>query len=167
MLGYFWHGVGRSLYFLPLFFVPGLLSPWLAIERDAPYELRCQHDRRPCLGHDDRQRSPTRADGKLHRMHGEHVSRTPGFTNGLMSTLIMGIDITPNDTYIMEFLDTGRGVQTHAWSSYGTHWLRSRRERLCTASIPFCRSTNVWRGFSVSRIAIGAGRAARAGGSPY
>ena len=39
------------------------------------------------------------------RLYGERVSRSPGFTNGLMSTLIMGIDITPNDTFIMRFLE--------------------------------------------------------------
>jgi hypothetical protein len=38
-------------------------------------------------------------------MNGDRVSRTPAFTNGLMSTLIMGIDITPNDQYILEFLE--------------------------------------------------------------
>ena len=29
VLGYFWHGVGRSLNFLPLYAVPGVLSPWM------------------------------------------------------------------------------------------------------------------------------------------
>jgi len=38
-------------------------------------------------------------------MRGERVSHTSAFTNGVMSTLIMGIDVTPGDTYIVQFLD--------------------------------------------------------------
>jgi len=32
---YFWHGVGRALYFSPLEFVPGVSSPWIRIDADA------------------------------------------------------------------------------------------------------------------------------------
>ena len=32
-VGYFWHGVGRALYFFPTYFVPGLLSAWVPVER--------------------------------------------------------------------------------------------------------------------------------------
>src|SRR2546421_93162 len=39
------------------------------------------------------------------RNQGEQLARNPGFTNGLMSTLIMGIDITPGDVYITNFLN--------------------------------------------------------------
>jgi hypothetical protein len=39
------------------------------------------------------------------RIRGETISRPAAFTNGVMSTLIMGIDITPGDTYIMRFLE--------------------------------------------------------------
>jgi hypothetical protein len=39
------------------------------------------------------------------KYYGEVVSKTPAFTNGVMSTLIMGSDITPGDHYIRQFLD--------------------------------------------------------------
>jgi len=106
VLGYYWHGVGRSLYFLPLFFVPGLLSPWLAIEREAPYELALLNMMAGLAWATTivNVRQPELMENFI-SMHGERVARTPGFTNGLMSTLIMGIDITPNDTYIMQFLE--------------------------------------------------------------
>ncbi|HKG80863.1 MAG TPA: hypothetical protein VKA78_15610 [Pyrinomonadaceae bacterium] len=106
VLGYYWHGVGRSLYFLPLFFVPGLLSPWLAIEREAPHELAFLNMTAGLAWATTivNVRQPELMENFL-RMRGERVSRTPAFTNGVMSTLIMGIDITPGDTYIMRFLE--------------------------------------------------------------
>jgi hypothetical protein len=106
VLGYFWHGVGRSLYFLPLYFVPGLLSPWLAIERTAPHDLALLNMIAGLAWATTivNVRQPQLMENFI-RMHGERVSRTPAFTNGLMSTLIMGIDITPGDTYIMRFLE--------------------------------------------------------------
>jgi len=105
-LGYYWHGAGRSLYFLPLFFVPGLLSPWLAVEREAPHELALLNMTAGLAWATTivNVRQPELMENFL-RMHGERVSRTPAFTNGLMSTLIMGIDITPGDTYITRFLE--------------------------------------------------------------
>lgn len=105
-LGYFWHGVGRSLYFLPLYFVPGLLSPWLAIEREAPHELAL-HNMTAGLAWAKtivNIRQPEIMENFL-RNEGERVARTPAFTNGVMSTLIMGIDITPGDVYITRFLE--------------------------------------------------------------
>jgi len=106
VVGYYWHGVGRSLYFLPLYFVPGLLSPWLAIQREAPDELAFLNMTAGLAWATTivNVRQPELMENFL-RIRGDQVSQTPAFTNGLMSTLIMGIDITPGDTYIMEFLD--------------------------------------------------------------
>src|ERR1041385_2799697 len=105
LLGYYWHGAGRALYFLPLYFVPGLLSPWLAIEREAPHELALLN---MTAGLSWAMaivniRQPLIMENFL-RYHGERVGRTPAFSNGVMSVLIMGIDITPGDVYIESFL---------------------------------------------------------------
>ncbi len=105
-VGYFWHGAGRSLYFLPLYFVPGLLSPWLAIEREAPHELARLNMFAGLAWATTivNVRQPEILENFI-RNQGERVARTPGFTNGVMSTLIMGIDITPGDVYITRFLE--------------------------------------------------------------
>lgn len=105
-LGYFWHGAGRSLYFQPLFFIPGLLSPWLAIEREAPHEFAFDNMTAGLAWATTivNVRQPQIMENFL-RLQGERVSRTPAFANGLMSTLIMGIDITPGDSYIKRFLE--------------------------------------------------------------
>ena len=106
ILGYYWHGVGRALYFLPLYFVPGLLSPWLAIEREAPHELALLNMTAGLAWATAivNVRQPELMENFLRR-RGERVGRTPAFTNGVMSSLIMGIDTTPGDTYILQFLE--------------------------------------------------------------
>ena len=106
VLGYYWHGIGRAHYFLPLYFVPGFLSPWLAIEREAPHELALLNMTAGLAWATAivNVRQPELLENSL-RIRGGRMSQTPAFTNGVMSTLIMGIDITPGDTYIMQFLD--------------------------------------------------------------
>ena len=104
-VSYFWHGVGRAHYFLPIYFVPGLLSPWLAIEREAPHELALLN---MIAGLSWAMtivnvRQPGIMENFL-KYQGEQVARSPAFSNGVMSSLIMGIDITPRDVYIANFL---------------------------------------------------------------
>src|SRR5262249_1664305 len=104
-VGYFWHGVGRSLYFFPLYFVPGLLSAWRAVEQEPPDEVARLNMIAGLTWAttlvDVRQ--PQIMENVL-KYYGDIVSNTPAFTNGVMSALIMAIDITPNDFYINQFL---------------------------------------------------------------
>jgi len=104
-VGYFWHGVGRALYFFPTYFVPGLLSPWIAVEQEPPYELAKLNMIAGLAW------ATTVVDVRQPQIletfleyYGDIVSKTPAFTNGVMSTLIMGSDITPDDYYIRQFL---------------------------------------------------------------
>lgn len=105
-LSYFWHGVGRALYFLPLYFVPGLLSPWLAVEREAPDEPAYLNMTAGLSWATTivNVRQPEIMENFL-RTQGGSAARDPAFTNGLMSSLIMGVDITPGDPYIVQFLE--------------------------------------------------------------
>jgi hypothetical protein len=101
---YFWHGAGRALYFLPIYFVPGLLSPWRAAEQEPPHEL----GRRNMLAGLAwamtlvNMRQPAIMENLL-RYQGERLSRSDAFVNGVMSALIMGHDITPDDPFIKGF----------------------------------------------------------------
>ena len=111
----------RTLTLLPaVVFCAGLLSPWLAIEREAPYELALLNMTAGLAWATTivNVRQPELMENFI-SMNGDRVSRTPAFTNGLMSTLIMGIDITPNDPYIMEFSNTGQSGQTRAGPTVG------------------------------------------------
>jgi hypothetical protein len=104
-LSYFWHGVGRSLYFLPVYFVPGLLSAWREVERESPSELAKLNIIAGLAWAttvvDVRQ---PRIMETILKYYGDMVCKTPAFTNGIMSALIMGMDITPDDFYILRFL---------------------------------------------------------------
>jgi hypothetical protein len=104
-VSYFWHGVGRAYYFLPIYFVPGLLSPWAAVERDAPHELAWLNMTAGLAWAMAivNVRQPQIMENFL-KNQGEQFARTPAFSDGVMSALIMGIDITPGDVYIAGFL---------------------------------------------------------------
>lgn len=105
VLGYFWHGVGRAHYFLPIYFVPGLLSPWLAAEREAPHDCALLNMIAGLAWAMTivNVRQPKIMENFL-KYQVDQVASTPAFSNGVMSTLIMGIDITPGDSYITSFL---------------------------------------------------------------
>jgi len=102
---YFWHGAGRVHYFLPMYFLPGLLSPWLAIEREAPHELALLNMFAGLAWALTivNVRQPKIMENFL-KNHGHQITQPQAFSNGVMSTLIMGIDITPGDVYITSFL---------------------------------------------------------------
>src|SRR5882672_12817 len=104
-VSYFWHGAGRAHYFLPIYFVPGLLSPWLAVEREAPHELARLNMIAGLAWAMTivNVRQPMIMENFL-KYHGDQIARTPAFSNGVISTLIMGIDTTPNDVYLTSFL---------------------------------------------------------------
>jgi hypothetical protein len=103
-VGYFWHGAGRALYFLPIYFVPGLLSPWAAAEREPPRE-EARLNMKAGLAWATTLvniRQPRIMENLLRR-DGATLARDAGFTNGLMSSLIMGYDVTPGDEFIEAF----------------------------------------------------------------
>ena len=105
IVSYFWHGAGRAHYFLPIFFVPGLLSPWLAIEREAPHKVALDNLTAGLAWATTivNIRQPRILENFLKYQYNQ-ISKPEAFSNGVMSTLIMGIDITPDDVYINNFL---------------------------------------------------------------
>jgi hypothetical protein len=99
--GYFWHGVGRALYFLPIYFVPGLLSPWRSLDRDAPSELARLNMRAGLAWATTlvNLRQPAIIEDLVAR-HGSLLEQNGGFANGVASAVIVAWDITPGDTYV-------------------------------------------------------------------
>ncbi len=104
LLGYFWHGAGRALYFLPLYFVPELLSAWTAVDEEPPHEI----GRRNAVAGlawattlvNIRQPEIML---RLLRQRGEQLSRTDAFANGVASACIVGWDLTDGDVHIESF----------------------------------------------------------------
>ena len=103
LAAYFWHGVGRALYFLPAYIIP-LLSPWCSIDREAPHDLgrsnltaglawawTLVNVRQPPIMRE------------LIRTRGDRLARSDAFANGVASAVVMASDITPDDPYIVAF----------------------------------------------------------------
>jgi hypothetical protein len=102
--GYFWHGAGRALYFLPTYIIPGLVSPWRGADREAPGEL----------AHENLYAGLAWATTLVNIRHpqimahllevrGNALARSRGFANGVASAIVVGIDTTPDDPYVLSF----------------------------------------------------------------
>jgi hypothetical protein len=102
--GYFWHGAGRALYFLPPYIVPGLFSAWRAADDEAPDEVARQN-LYAGLGWATtivNLRQPEIMAQWL-RARGERLWRSRGFLNGVASVIVVALDTTPGDPYVLAF----------------------------------------------------------------
>jgi len=110
---FFWHGIGRALYFLPIHFVPGFYSPWLSANTEPPDDMARRNTfaglawatalvniRQPQIL------------ASIVRYHRETFTQDDAFTNGVVSTMIMASDITPHDVYVRSFLSYEPGPES-------------------------------------------------------
>jgi hypothetical protein len=110
--GYFWHGVGRALYFLPLNFLP--CSTWEVIEmgeRESVDELS-RHNLYAGIGWAMAMvnlRSPKVLTDLVIKPHGDKLLGNVWFQNGIASALVMREDTTPGTPLIKTFLDANGG----------------------------------------------------------
>ena len=102
--GCFWHGAGRALYFLPIHFIPGSPSPILAAEREAPHDL-ARLNMLAGLAWAMTVVNVRQPEIMAHRLVSRRSDWAPGsaFANGMVSSLIMADDITPNDVHVTDF----------------------------------------------------------------
>lgn len=107
LVGYLWHGAGRAMYFSPPNFMPAWRTPWRAVamtRSEPPHEL----GRRSAAAGFAwaitlvNMRSPAIMETLL-AYHGEEFVQDDAFTNGVMSSLIMRYDITPEDAVLAAF----------------------------------------------------------------
>ena len=107
-VGFYWRGVGRCLYFNPVNFLPGFLQPTRAIgmcERDAPNEFLKETMMAgvawplTIVNMTD----PEVMEWALEN-HDDYFSGSPGFFNGVVSTIVMRYDTTPDDPLIPKFM---------------------------------------------------------------
>ena len=108
VVGYFWHGVGRAIYFLPQSFLP--CSTWQTFEmarREAPDELA----RLNAVAGTSwavtlvNQRQPEILANLVVGPHGDQLAPDGAFSNGLASAVIMRADTTPGAPLTQAFLD--------------------------------------------------------------
>jgi hypothetical protein len=131
---YFWHGVGRGLYFLPGNAMPASCAPWIAVkaaERESPHELarrnmlaglvwamtlvNLRHPEIPAL---------------FLKHHGEVVCRDDVFRNGLTSAVLIWLSSSPEDPSLQSFFRyrPGPGDRNFCqlWDDQVTHPCRLR-----------------------------------------
>jgi len=126
---YFWRGVGRALFFLPVNFIPGYGSIANAIRMS-------KHE-----SPDDSARNNTLAGiawastvvNMMHpaimesflEQHGDELEGQNAFANGVASSIIMRYDTTPDEPFINEFIDREPG-------GAGSHLAELWREHIRT-----------------------------------
>jgi hypothetical protein len=105
-LGYFWHGVGRGMYFSRQYFLPVLYSVWKGVDSDvynAPDRLNAMSG----LAWGATMvnlRQPAIIEIAL-RSYIENSDLAAGFTNGVVSSLIMRTDISPGTPLVKQFYE--------------------------------------------------------------
>ena len=120
--GYFWHGVGRSIYFWFSNFLP--CSDWQIFQmarREAPdEEARLNAWAGAAWGYVlVNQRQPRITAELLIGPHGEELAQNGGFVNGVASSMMMRFDTTPDAPFIQEFIryrpESSNGRLTELW----------------------------------------------------
>lgn len=107
---YFWHGVGRAHYFLPINFLPGYGSIWHAWEmiREAT-----EHNETAWLnaiaglawGATMVNIRHPKIIANVVKHHGNDLAIDDGFANGVASSLMMRADTTPGASFISEYYE--------------------------------------------------------------
>ncbi len=106
---YMWRGAGRALYFHPYHFVPGLRCPWRGIAKAraiAPHETARQNLRAGVAWPTTivNMRHPEVMESVL-LYQGESDPDRDFFISGLVSSMVMRFDTSPDDPYIRSFID--------------------------------------------------------------
>lgn len=96
--GYFWHGAGRALYFLPVHALPGISSAWTAacreaVDAESGLNLKAGLAWATILVN---LRQLETVENLIARLGGELID-DGGFRNGVNSALVMASDISPGD----------------------------------------------------------------------
>jgi hypothetical protein len=108
LVGYFWHGVGRAVYFDPTTLLPSFNAPWRSIAKLA-HDTPDEHAHFNALSGFSwavtvvNMRTPEVMEAVL-RHHGTTLAQSPAFTNGVSSVLMMRYDTTPDDSHLQPFL---------------------------------------------------------------
>jgi hypothetical protein len=107
LIGYIWRGAGRAVYFSAPNFIPGWRTPWRAMKL-TQREPADETGRRNMLAGFAwaatvvNMRHPIVMETIL-KYHGEELSSNDAFSNGVMSSLIMRYDTSPDDPNIAAF----------------------------------------------------------------
>ncbi len=119
---YFWRGVGRAHYFLPIHFIPGYGSNWHAVGmlRQAVPNQRAWLNAIAGLAWGITMvniRHPEILAGFL-AAHGKQLAADDGFANGVASSIIMRYDTTPHEPFIPSFYQYPAPGSEQIWQAF-------------------------------------------------
>jgi hypothetical protein len=120
---FFWHGVGRSMYFSPMYMLPGL-SPWEAADHEPPDDTARRNARRASRAFTIvNVRQPKIAAHFLRT--GPIASEQNAYTNGVHSTLIMAGEMVPGH----RMCPTSAGISRIPTRRPGKYWTIHKGDR--------------------------------------
>lgn len=105
LMGFFWHGAGRALYFSREYFMPALTTVWSGIDEEA----KAYPDRQSAMAGLAwaltlvNMRQPAIMQHAL-PSYTQDASLVQAFANGVASSIIMRHDTTPEDPLVASFL---------------------------------------------------------------
>ena len=106
-VGYLFRGAGRAVYFSAPNFIPGWRTPWraMALTQEEPPNENGRRNMRAGFAWAAtvvNMRHPIIMETIL-KYHGAELSADDAFSNGIMSSLIMRYDTSPDDPYVERF----------------------------------------------------------------
>jgi hypothetical protein len=104
--GYFWHGVGRALYFSRAYFLPILRTAWGSIDQEAADSFS-QNNVMAGLAWAAtvvNMRQPKIMEGVL-QSYIEHSALADAFSDGVSSSIVMREDTTPGEAFVKAFYE--------------------------------------------------------------
>jgi len=125
-VSYFWHGVGRAIYFLPVNFLPCGNSLWRAFEmaaEEAPHELARVNVLAGLAWAFTlvNQRHPEVMEDLL-RHHGEYLAADTAFSEGVAASILLRHVTTPDAPFLSSFCQHRPARPTPVGRSSGTIW---------------------------------------------
>ena len=104
--GYFWHGVGRALYFSRAYFLPILRTAWGSMDQEAEHGLGQMNATAGLAWAVTlvNMRQPKIMEGVL-QSYIEHSALGDAFANGVSSSIMMREDTTPGEAFVRAFYD--------------------------------------------------------------
>ena len=148
-VGFYWRGVGRSVYFSPLNFLPGFVHPCRAIKM-------CE-DEAPNLEMKETMLAgvawaltvvnmvtPEVMEWALAN-HDDYFSGSPGFFNGVTSAVVMRHDTTLDDPLVPQFMNHKPSEEPTLCGLWNSKIKGSKQRR---HRYPFSRRPNTWTRYS-------------------
>jgi len=130
---YFWHGAGRSMYFSPMYMLPGL-SPWEVADHEPPDDTAKRNARAGIAWAFTivNVRHPKVTESFL-RDKIDSISGKEAYTNGVHSTLVMAGDMFPGHKHVAEFCahkpDPDDTALVNAWAKHIGHDVGEKVDR--------------------------------------